>query len=244
MIRINLLPGAAKSGRGFGRVAALSLGSSFSGIASTVKDPFLAGSAAAIILSAGAIGSLYTMQSRTAADLAEREQRAVQDSTRYAAVIAERQHTVAQRDSVIRQIDIITAIDNNRYVWPHVLDEVSRSLPSYTWLTAMQQTSAAPVPPGADAAPAESGAKPEAKDTTRVEPATKFRLVGHTVDIQALTLFMKQLEASPFIQNVQLAKSEVVLADGKDITEFALDAEYQLPERALLRTSPVTIQVR
>ena len=50
------------------------------------------------------------------------------------------------------QIEIIQAIDNNRYVWPHVLDEVSRSLPSYTWLTSMQQTSAAPVPPGADAA--------------------------------------------------------------------------------------------
>ena len=32
---------------------------------------------------------------------------------------------------------------------------------------------------------------------------TKFRVVGHTVDIQALTLFMKTLEASPFIQNVR-----------------------------------------
>jgi Tfp pilus assembly protein PilN len=245
MIRINLLPGAAKSARGFGGGAALSsVSGAVTGIASGVRDPFLAGAVGAILVSAAAIGTLYTGQSRRAADLAEREQRAVQDSTRYAAVIAERKHTVAQRDSVVRQIEIIQAIDNNRYVWPHVLDEVSRSLPSYTWLTSMQQTSAAPVPPGADVAPAESGAKPEAKDTVHVDPATKFRVVGHTVDIQALTLFMKQLEASPFIQNVQLAKSEVVLADGKDITEFALDAEYQLPERALLRTSPVTISVR
>jgi Tfp pilus assembly protein PilN len=245
MIRINLLPGAARSGRSRGGAAGLSsLTGAFAGIASTVRDPFLAGAVGALLVSAGAIGTLYTAQSRQAVELADREQRAVQDSTRYAAVIAERKHTVAPRDSVVRQIEIIQAIDNNRYVWPHVLDEVSRSLPSYTWLTSMQQTSAAPVPPGADAAPVESGAKAEAKDTTHVEPATKFRVVGHTVDIQALTLFMKQLEASPFIQNVQLAKSEVVLADGKDITEFALDAEYQLPERALLRTSPVTISVR
>ena len=244
MIRINLLPGAAKRGGGRGRAAALSLVGSFSGVATTVKDPFLTGAVAAIAISALAIGMLYTGQSRRATELAEREQRAVQDSTRYAAVIAERSHTVAQRDSVLRQIEIITAIDNNRYVWPHVLDEVSRNLPSYTWLTSMTQTSAAPVPPGSDTPPSESGAKAAVRDTAQVDPNTKFRVVGHTVDIQALTLFMKQLEASPYIRNVQLAKSEVVLADGKDITEFALDAEYQLPERALLRTAPVTISVR
>ena len=28
-------------------------------------------------------------------------------------------------------------IDSDRYVWPHLLDEVSRNLPSYTWLTSL-----------------------------------------------------------------------------------------------------------
>jgi Tfp pilus assembly protein PilN len=243
MIRINLLPGASSRRRSrFGGGAALA--ASFAGVASSIKDPFLLGASAAVIASVAAIGTLYTTQSRAATELTEREQRAVQDSTRYAAVIAERRNTVAQRDSVVRQLEIIAAIDNNRYVWPHLLDEVSRNLPSYTWLTSLVQTSAAPVPPGADAPPEQSGAKAEAADTAHVEPSTRFRLVGHTVDIQALTLFMKQLEASPYIQSVQLARSEVVLADGKDITEFELDAEYQAPERGLLRTVPVSISVR
>jgi len=242
MIRINLLPGASSRRRKrFGGGA--SIAASFAGLASSIKDPYLLGASAAVLVSVAAIGLLYTTQTRAAEALVEREQRAVQDSTRYAAVIAERRNTVAQRDSVVTQLEIIAAIDNNRYVWPHLLDEVSRNLPSYTWLISLTQTSAAPVPPGADAPPDQSGAK-AAVDSAPVEPITKFRLVGHTVDIQALTLFMKQLEASPFIQGVQLAKSEVVLADGKDITEFALDAEYQAPERGLLRTVPVSISVR
>ena len=66
--------------------------------------------------------------------------------------------------------------------------------------------------------------------------ATKFRIVGHTVDIQALTLFMKTLEASPFIQNVQLTRSDLVLVDTKEVTEFQLEAESQQPPPFLVRT--------
>lgn len=243
MIKINLLPGAASRRRKrFGGGA--SLAASFSGIAASVKDPFLAGASVAVLVSVGVIGMLYTTQSASAETLVEREQRAVQDSTRYAAVIAERRNTVAQRDSVVTQLEIIAAIDNNRYVWPHLLDEVSRNLPSYTWLMSLTQTSAAPVPPGADAPPEQSGAKAEAKDTAHVEANTKFRLVGHTVDIQALTRFMKLLEASPFIRDVQLARTDLAVTAGKQVTEFQLDAQYEVPPPSALRMVPVTLSVR
>jgi hypothetical protein len=78
------------------------------------------------------------------------------------------------------------------------------------------------------------------------EPAPKltFRIAGNTVDIQALTRFMKLLEASPFIQNVQLEKSDVALVDGKDVTEFSLSAEYQTPDSTAIRTIPLTLSVR
>ena len=68
----------------------------------------------------------------------------MQDSTRYAAVIAQRSAAEASRDSVVRQIDVIKAIDGTRFVWPHILDEVSRALPPYTWLVSIAQTSAVP----------------------------------------------------------------------------------------------------
>ena len=72
----------------------------------------------------------------------------------------------------------------------------------------------------------------------------RFRLVGNTVDIQALTRFMKLLEASPYIENVQLAKSELVMVDGKEVTEFQLQAQYERPDTTLIATAPVSLSVR
>lgn len=55
---------------------------------------------------------------------------------------------------------------------------------------------------------------------------------------------MKLLEASPFIQNVQLARSEMALVDGKEVTEFTLEAQYERPDASLISTAPVSVSVR
>ena len=154
-----------------------------------------------------------------------------------------------------RQLGVITTIDSARYAWAHVLDEVSRALPPYTWLTAVQQTSAPPLPvappkakgdkPDGDkaAGDAKADGKTAKPDSAAARTALTFRVVGQTVDIQALTAFMRELEASPFIQHVQLARSEAVQADGKEVTEFTLDAELQPPPRDLLRTERLAVPV-
>jgi hypothetical protein len=69
-------------------------------------------------------------------------------------------------------------------------------------------------------------------------------MIGNTVDIQALTRFMKLLEASPFIQNVTLARSEMAMLDGKEVTEFILDAQYERPDSSMIVTAPVSVSVR
>jgi Tfp pilus assembly protein PilN len=69
----------------------------------------------------------------------------------------------------------------------------------------------------------------------------QFRIVGHTVDIQALTRFMKSLEASPFIQNVQLKSSDLVQTEGKEVTEFTLEAESQTPPPFAVKTVPLVV---
>ena len=76
--------------------------------------------------------------------------RALRDSTRYEKTLSARAKLVAERDSVYRQLQIIRTIDENRFTWAHILDEISRALPAYTWLTVLEQTSKAPLPPGAD----------------------------------------------------------------------------------------------
>lgn len=249
MIQINLLPGAARKTRKRG--VSLNVGAFASGIGAKVSDPYLLGAAAGLLLGIAAIAGMLVFQGRTESVLAAELEAAEQDSVRFAAVIKERRKTEAQRDSVLTQLALIRSIDGRRYVWPHLMDEISRSLPSYTWITAVtQQGEAAPAPRDARAAKAEAAKKPKRKsveeysDSLETAGRVAFRIVGNTVDIQALTRFMKMLESSPFVENVQLVKSAMILADGKEVTEFQLDAAYQKPDSSVVTTTPLTVSVR
>ena len=86
----------------------------------------------------------------------------MQDSTRFGLMIKERRKVIAQRDEVLGQLSMIKSIDDNRFIWPHIMDEVSRALPPYTWLTSMAQTSAVPAPPGSEPAAPPPGVVPGA----------------------------------------------------------------------------------
>jgi len=242
MIEINLLPGSGKKNRSTG----FSLTAIGGQAVSRVKDPFMIAAAVSILGAVGAVGFLHMTQTSRAEELTERERRAVQDSTRFVAVLRERNRAEAQRDSVRRQLDIIKSIDNDRFVWSHVMDEVSRALPPYTWLKSIAQSaviaSAAPTPPPAPAK-GEKG-KPAPPPPPAALPALKFQIAGNTVDIQALTRFMKLLESSPFVKNVAIAKAELVTLEGKEVQEFLLEAEYERPDASVIATVPVTLSSR
>lgn len=235
MIEINLLPGAARKSRGG---AGFSLASAVGDLRERIRDPYMLAAVAAVVVAALAIGGLHVTQSSRASALTEREAEAVADSTRFATVLRERRRAEAKRDSVRRQLDVIRSIDEERFVWPHIMDEVSRALPPYTWLKSIAVTTLQ-VPP--QLAAADSQAR---KDPEPMPNPLRFRLVGQTVDIQALTRFMKLLEASPYIAGVQLARSEMAMADGREVTEFQLDAQYEKPDATLIQVSPVSLSVR
>jgi Tfp pilus assembly protein PilN len=176
------------------------------------------------------------------------------DSAQFNVVLEAKAKAEAARDSLYQQVAIIRSIDDSRYLWPHLLEEISNSLPQYTWLTSVQQTSAPPssVADSTSAKPGTAGAPKKKTDPksrkaradsvlAAASRATRFRIVGHTVDIQALTLFMKTLEASPFIQNVQLTRSDMAVSDGKEVTEFQLEAESQTPPPFLLKTVTTSV---
>ena len=55
---------------------------------------------------------------------------------------------------------------------------------------------------------------------------------------------MKALEQSPFLQNVTLVRSDVVMQQGKEATEFRLDMKLEKPDPSALRTVPFTVSVR
>ena len=249
MIQVNLLPGAKKQKSSGG----MSLAGAATSFTERVRDPWMLGAAGSVVVAMATVGILFTTQNARAAEVERKMDRAVRDSTRYSKVLSARRKLSAERDSVYRQLQIIRTIDDNRFNWAHILDEVSRALPAYTWLTVLEQTTKAPLPPGVDTATAPAPgsaaakAKPAAKaesDSITVHPELGFRLVGQTVDIQALTMFMRQLESSAFIHKVSLLKSEIVVLEGKDVTQFELTAAYEVPAPGVVRTSPLVVPVR
>jgi Tfp pilus assembly protein PilN len=250
MIEINLLPGARskKAARG----PSVSFGSLAAGFSGRLSDKFMIAAVVGVVVSVGAVAVLYLSQQRRDATLQARVEKAVVDSTRYANFLKDRYHAEAVRDTLLRQVNIIKSIDQDRFVWPHIMDEVSRALPQYTWLSLVAlngspqgSTNVVALPKGTPADAAKNKGKPPQRiDTAIPTDPVSVRLVGRTVDIQALTRFMKDLEMSPFLTNVQLEHSELAIDQGKEITQFQLTLGYSRPDTTVVRRVPLTLSVK
>ena len=252
MIEINLLSGARKKKAPRGQ--AINLGAFASGLSGRVRDKFLIGTIISVIAGVGATGYLYTTQEAQAAELDERLARAIADSTRYANFLRDRYTSEAIRDTLLRQVNIIKSIDQDRYIWPHIMDEVSRALPQYTWLTSVSfvgtpqgsQNVVATPKTGEDtsAAARKRNRPPKRIETEIPQDVVTLHLMGRTVDITALTRFMKDLEASPFLSSVQLDRSELAIDQGKEVTQFQLTIGYSRPDTASIRRVPLSLSGR
>src|SRR5437879_1421736 len=122
------------------------------------------------------------------------------EQKRFAALIAQKRKAEQLRDSLIMELNVIRTIDGQRFVWPHIMEEVTRALPDYTWLVGIEPMSA---PKGAPPAPAgANAAAAAAADDSVGQDAVKFTIEGRTTDIQAYTRFLRQLANSPWITNI------------------------------------------
>ncbi len=74
---------------------------------------------------------------RELASLEPRLEQVQDEHKRFEGLLQQKKRAETIRDSLLAQIGTIRAVDGNRYVWPHVLDEVAKSLPPYTWLTSL-----------------------------------------------------------------------------------------------------------
>ena len=211
MIEINLLPGTEKRKKRKSGGFSLSLGGGLPEF-----DRILVGAIVAWI--AAPLLGLYLyfgIQSQKA-DLQVAIDQAVADSTRFAQLIETQTSLRARQDTIAQKLALIQEIDAGRYIWPHILDEVSRALPPYTWLAAVDQMQGGPTP--------------------------TFQIEGRTGSLPALTRFMDALEASPFLRNVQLVSSEQAQI-GNDpnniVNDFILRATYEPPPMEMVETVPL-----
>src|SRR5216110_217326 len=149
MIEINLLPGDGKKKKR----AKTSTATKFefnlkpppwlAGLTEKITDKYMLGAVGAAGVSGALIVLLFISQTARAALLDSRETKAVKDSAQYSAVLNAKARAEATRDSLYQQIAIIKSIDDSRYLWSHLMYEISNALPQYTWLVEVTQTSAA-----------------------------------------------------------------------------------------------------
>ncbi len=251
MIEINLLPGARRKSKRGGGGAKIDIAAQMAALREKIREPWLIGSVALTTVVLAVAAFAYFQQARTEAALGEQLETAVQDSTRYASVLKQRERAEARRDTVLRSLNLIRAIDDDRFIWPHVMDDVSSALPPYLWLVSLGFSGIGqaqqPVQTVAEPTPADTagGKKRRRGLSTNIPKDTvRVRLVGNTVDIQALTRFIRNLELSPFLEQVQLAKSERANDNGKEIVQFQLDMLYSRPEPALVKRVPLAVSVQ
>ena len=235
MIEINLLPGKKKkkaAGAGF----KLSL-PDFRGILTQVKDPWLIGAIAAWVVVGGGGAALFiTGRARLAA--AEARLDAVKaEKRRYDIVIAQKRQAERVRDSLVAEINMIRSIDADRYIWPHVLDQVTKALPPYTWITRIQSV-------GAVIAGAAPGQQVVVTTDSTGAPQVRVSIDGRTVDIQAYTTFLRQLAASPWFTDVTPASSQVVIEADRPVTSFNVTVRYRVADSVYIRTVPLVQAVR
>ena len=225
MITVNLRPGQKRKAAGGGPKQYLDRLKAFG---SKVKDPFLVGSIAACIAVAAFLGWTFLSTSAKYNALAPRLEQARDEQKRFDNLLKQKRRAENIRDSLLSQIATIRGVDGDRYVWSHVLDEVAKALPPYTWLTTMA-TQAAPVV--ADTA-----------DT--VAPPMRFRLEGRTMDLQAYTRFLRQLEASPWLTDVTPMEAKTIVEKERPVTQFTITASFQRADSAYIRTVPLSQSVR
>lgn len=227
MIAVNLRPGQKRKTGSAGKQFQAKLKE----LGARVKEPLLLAAAAAWIVVGGGLFWLYRSTSRDLATLQPRLEQVRSDQKRFKGLMQQKRKAEQIRDSLLSQIRIIRRVDGDRYIWPHLLDEVAKALPPYTWLVDLSIVGTQPLDTVVD-------------DTSSAHSRITFQIDGRTVDYQAYTQFLRQLEASPWISNVQPINSQSVVEQARPVTSFQIRATFSQADSAYIRTVPLNQSVR
>jgi Tfp pilus assembly protein PilN len=215
MIEVNLLPESQRS-RGKPKRGSRSksprLGPSLKG-----RNPWTAAIAVVAIVVPGALGFLWWNQRGLSAELDLRLEEATADSARLAELRLVSDSLNARRAEIQDRVALVQRLDQNRFVWPHIMDEVSRAVPQLAWLANVRQMS--PL------------------------PDVGLQIQGIAANPLAITEFVRNLEASDYITDVRILGSQKqTLENGElSVQAFTLSARYAEPPGGAPRTEPIIV---
>ena len=226
MIEINLLPGKKKKKAGAG----LSM-PDFSEIVGKIRDPLMIAAVGVWVIVLPVVGYTYFNESRNLADLNDEVDRVTVQARNFNTLIREKETLERLRDTLEVQLAAIREIDADRYIWPHIMEEVTKALPDFTWLNSLEFVPAA---------------TPDATEEIDPDyrPPVQFTIDGRTGDMGAYTRFLRNLGNSPWIGNVQAGATQTVIENDRPVIAFTITGTYQQADSAFIRTAPLQESVR
>ena len=127
MITVNLKPGQRRKRAGNPLKGLLDNLSVFKELGAKVKDPLLMGAVGAWVCVVALLGLLYLNNLRQLYVLEPRLEQARSENRRFKAFLADKRRQEKIRDSLLAQITVIKSVDGDRYIWPHLLDEITKA---------------------------------------------------------------------------------------------------------------------
>ncbi len=219
MIRINLLPGGQRRRRVGGGFQLPSVGD----LLGKIKEPLLLGAMGSWVVGVVVVGALWFMQAGESDELVTRLEQLEGQERRFRRMISRKAHAVNIRDSLVAQLEAIREIDGDRYVWPHVLEEVTKALPDFTWLVSIDAVTSTF----------------DALADTTVRPPVRFTIDGRTSDISAYTRFVSQLTNSPWVSSAEFGPIQSVIEQDRPVQAFTVTVTFQQADPRFLRTVPL-----
>ena len=115
------------------------------------------------------------------------------EKNRFARDLTLARRAAVMLDSLKLELGAIRQIDANRFVWPHIMDEISRALPEYTWFRSVDMV----------ATLASGGVD----DPVMANPLPTIVIDARTSEINQATRFVRRLSESPWLTNVTLGRT-------------------------------------
>lgn len=215
MIEVNLHPGGSKRRRKAIRLPALRGVFKSSGDGGG-RDPWQVAAIAIPAVVLLAIGWLFMSQRGERADLDQRLTEAVGDSARLSDLRALSDSLIAREARIQERLGLIQGLDDGRFVWSHLLDEMSRALPDYAWLTGLSEST--PL------------------------PALQVQVDGMAANPLAITAFVRSLLDSPYVGEVRILGSQEQSLEGFSAHSFSLVVGYAVPPDSLTAFVPVNVE--
>jgi Tfp pilus assembly protein PilN len=203
VIEVNLHPTGGKARRGRRPRLAMPAWLGSGGGGGEGRDSWTVAAMVAFGLAVLTIGGLWFTQRSVRAELDGRMEEARVDSTRLADLRVLSDSLTAREREIQERLELVRGLDEGRFVWPHLLDELSRALPEHTWLTAVRVST--PLP-----------------DLT-------VQVDGLAANPLAITRFVRNLQGSEYVEQVRIMGSQQAEVDNVSAHAFKLVVTYADP---------------